>query len=104
MGERPVHQLGYALGVAVLGEVFGGGLEHTAGPALADPLSGALELEAARARGAAHPRQALPRCRIPRLSRNACAAPRSNSPSTSRPARMNACGCDPASKGLPPPP
>ncbi|HLK00072.1 MAG TPA: MFS transporter, partial [Streptosporangiaceae bacterium] len=33
-------QLGYAFGVAVLGEVFHGGLEGTVGPALAGPLSG----------------------------------------------------------------
>ncbi len=33
-------QLGYAFGVAVLGEVFRGGLEHTAGQSLSGPLSG----------------------------------------------------------------
>lgn len=33
-------QLGYAIGIAVLGEVFRGGLEHTAGASLAGPLSG----------------------------------------------------------------
>ena len=33
-------QLGYAFGVAVLGEVFRGGLQHTAGQGLAGPLSG----------------------------------------------------------------
>lgn len=32
-------QFGYAVGVAVLGEVFRGGLEHTAGPSLVGPLS-----------------------------------------------------------------
>ena len=33
-------QLGYAFGIAVLGEVFRGGLQHAAGPALAGTLSG----------------------------------------------------------------
>jgi predicted MFS family arabinose efflux permease len=33
-------QLGYAFGIAVLGQVFRGGLSHTAGPALAGALSG----------------------------------------------------------------
>lgn len=33
-------QLGYALGLAVLGEVFRGGLAHTAGKGLAGPLAG----------------------------------------------------------------
>lgn len=33
-------QLGYAFGIAVLGEVFRGGLEHTAGQGLLGPLSG----------------------------------------------------------------
>jgi hypothetical protein len=33
-------QLGYAFGVAVLGEVFRGGLERTAGQSLAGSLSG----------------------------------------------------------------
>jgi hypothetical protein len=33
-------QLGYALGIAVLGEVFRGQVSHVAGPALAGPLSG----------------------------------------------------------------
>jgi EmrB/QacA subfamily drug resistance transporter len=33
-------QLGYALGIAVLGEVFGSGLTHSAGPSLAGALSG----------------------------------------------------------------
>jgi hypothetical protein len=33
-------QLGYAFGIAVLGEVFRGGLTRVAGPALAGPLGG----------------------------------------------------------------
>jgi hypothetical protein len=33
-------QLGYAFGIAVLGEVFRGGLTRTAGPRLAAPLGG----------------------------------------------------------------
>jgi hypothetical protein len=33
-------QLGYALGIAVLGQVFRGGLARTAGPSLAGSLSG----------------------------------------------------------------
>ncbi len=33
-------QLGYAFGIAVLGEVFRGGLQHVAGQGLAGPLSG----------------------------------------------------------------
>lgn len=35
-------QLGYALGIAILGEVFGGGLSRTAGSRLAPSLSGGL--------------------------------------------------------------
>lgn len=33
-------QLGYAFGIAVLGEIFRGGLTRVAGPALAGPLGG----------------------------------------------------------------
>jgi EmrB/QacA subfamily drug resistance transporter len=43
-------QLGYAFGVAVLGEIFRGGLERTAGRTLAGPLSGG-QASAVMARG-----------------------------------------------------
>ena len=48
-------QLGYAFGVAVLGEVFRGGLERTAGRSLAIPLgSGQAAAVIARGSGTAH--------------------------------------------------
>ncbi|HEX6521268.1 MAG TPA: MFS transporter [Streptosporangiaceae bacterium] len=48
-------QLGYAFGVAVLGEVFRAGLGHTAGPGLAGPLSaGQASVVIARGRSMEH--------------------------------------------------
>jgi hypothetical protein len=48
-------QLGYALGVAVLGEVFRGGLQRTTGQGLAGPLSGGhASAVIARGSGIAH--------------------------------------------------
>jgi predicted MFS family arabinose efflux permease len=48
-------QLGYAMGIAVLGEVFRAGLAHSAGAALAGPLSdGAAQSVMARSSAAAH--------------------------------------------------
>jgi EmrB/QacA subfamily drug resistance transporter len=48
-------QLGYAFGIAILGEVFHTGLSHVAGPALTGPLSsGAAGTVMARSAGLAH--------------------------------------------------
>jgi hypothetical protein len=48
-------QLGYAFGIAILGEVFRAGVSHVAGPALAGPLvNGSAGTVMARSAGLAH--------------------------------------------------